>query len=208
MFDLNNFDRRYLAVMAFILVAVFVVGVKYGDVRNARQQQEQASLEELNIDHAKAEPAPETIQVYVTGQVKYPKVCTLKPGARVFEAVEQVELLPDADIKNINMARVLQDGEPIVIPGPQEAAATVNNTLLAPSTPNAASGSGQGLVNINSATAQEMDDKLPGIGPALSQRIVDYRSAHGPFANIEDIKNVSGIGAKKFEAIKDLIVVK
>ena len=64
------------------------------------------------------------------------------------------------------------------------------------------------MVNINTASAQEMADKLDGIGPALGQRIVDYRTSNGPFKDIEEIKNVSGIGDKRFEAIKNKISVR
>lgn len=70
-----------------------------------------------------------------------------------------------------------------------------------------APGKSTNLVNINTADAQQLQ-ALPGIGPAISERIVQYRQTHGPFKTKEDIKNVQGIGDKKFEAIKDLITVK
>jgi competence protein ComEA len=66
--------------------------------------------------------------------------------------------------------------------------------------------SGTALVNINTADLSQLDS-LPGIGPALAQRIIDYRETNGPFGAVEDIKNVSGIGDKKFDALKDLITV-
>ncbi len=62
-------------------------------------------------------------------------------------------------------------------------------------------------VNINTASAEQLDEELEGIGPSLAQRIVSYRDANGLFTDIEQIKNVSGIGDKKFEAIKDYITV-
>jgi len=65
---------------------------------------------------------------------------------------------------------------------------------------------GDGKININSASRSELMD-LPGIGPALSSRIIDYRNDHGPFAAIEDLRKVSGIGEKKFEAVKEKITV-
>ncbi len=68
-------------------------------------------------------------------------------------------------------------------------------------------GKSSNLININTADAKQLE-ALPGIGPAIAERIVQYRQAHGPFKNPEDIKNVQGIGDKKYEAIKDLITTK
>ena len=103
------------------------------------------------------------------------------------------------------MARVLQDGEPIVIPGPEAEMQSVTDSAGIVS---GSDGMSQGLVNINTADVSLLDEKLPGIGPALAQRIVDYRTANGPFARVEDVKNVSGIGDKKFEDLKNLITVR
>jgi competence protein ComEA len=205
MFDWEQIDRRLVAAAAILIVVFFFVGMKYGEIRNGKPVEDQA-IEELATENEKTEPVSEYIQVYVTGQVAAPKVVKLKNGARVFEAVEQVELLPEANIKSINMARVLQDGEPIVIPGPEAEMQSVTDSGAG-----IVSGSGgmsQGLVNINTADVSLLDEKLPGIGPALAQRIVDYRTANGPFARVEDVKNVSGIGDKKFEDLKNLITVR
>jgi competence protein ComEA len=203
-FDWEQIDRRLVAAAAILIIVFFFIGMKYGEIKSGKPAEDQA-LEELAAGNEKTEPVSEYIQVYVTGQVAAPRVVKLKNGARVFEAVEQVELLPEANIKSINMARVLQDGEPIVIPGPEAEMQSVTDSV---GTVSGSGGMSQGLVNINTADVSLLDEKLPGIGPALAQRIVDYRTANGSFAKIEDIKNVSGIGDKKFEDLKNLITVR
>ncbi|MGI9861602.1 ComEA family DNA-binding protein [Moorella naiadis] len=157
-----------------------------------------------------------TIQVHVTGAVKLPGVYELPAGARVNEAVNLAGLLPEANANALNLAAPLNDGQQIVVPRQGEAIAAVGTgSLPAPgSGPGAAPGvtagatpvNSGGKVNINTATLQELDS-LPGIGPTLAQRILDYRNQKGPFRNIEDLQNVSGIGAKKFADLKDRVTV-
>ena len=132
------------------------------------------------------------VTVYVSGGVNVPGVVSLAEGARVSDAVNACGgVLPTADTAAVNMAQVLQDGMQIRVPlvsggGGQEAAQT----------------SADGKVNINTADAKTLDE-LPGIGPAMAQRIIDYRQQKGAFQNIEDIKKVRGIGEAKYEKMTD-----
>ncbi len=159
-------------------------------------------------------PAEETeIKVYVSGEVEKPGLYKLKTGARVYDVLEMAGILPGADLTNAQPARKIQDGETIVLyPPGQNPGITVpnkqgtNNASVSASA--TTSTNANGLLNINTASAQELDERLPGIGPTLAQRIVDYRSSNGAFASIEDINNVSGIGDKKFADIKELITVR
>lgn len=146
-----------------------------------------------------AEP-PKTIWVYVVGEVKTPGVYQLPVDGRVFQAVELAEPGERSDISQLDMARILIDGEKIRVPKKGEKVAIEPSSVTSGVNQNGTSG----LVNINTASAQELDSRLPGIGPSYAQRIVDYRSQH-PFAKKEDIKEVSGIGDKRYDAIKDLI---
>ena len=152
-----------------------------------------------------ATPGP--IRVYVSGAVRQPDGVTLPPGALVRDALEAAGgPTSDADLDRINLAHTLADGEHIRVPAVGD-----EPTPIPTAAASASSGGGEpaaltGPVNINTATAAELE-ALPGIGPALAQRIVEYREANGPFTAIEQIQNVSGIGPAKFEAMKELIVV-
>ncbi|MDR2771182.1 MAG: helix-hairpin-helix domain-containing protein, partial [Clostridiales Family XIII bacterium] len=169
---------------------------------------------------ASAAPAPETIVVDVGGAVQNPAVLILPAGSRVYEALDSAGgLLPQADMSEINRATVLRDGDRIYIPSREEVAAKtpvpqsagggagagITNAATAGET-QAAGGGADGPVNINTADSAELQ-KLNGVGPSTAQKILEYREAHGRFARIEDIKNVSGIGDKTFEKLKDRLAV-
>lgn len=208
-----NLDRRYLlAALLLITVIVFFAGTKYGEMKQA-----DIVGEPLTIETGLAEPqtaAGEELQVYVCGEVEKPGLYKLKAGARVYDALKLAGILPGAALDYAQPARKLQDGETIILLSEAEIAlqALEQGTQLSSVMPvlpanNQTSAAG-GLVNINTATTQELDERLPGVGPAIARRIVDYRESNGGFGKIEDIKNVSGIGDKKYADIKDLISVR
>jgi competence protein ComEA len=153
------------------------------------------------------QPAPTKapIVVQVDGAVPRPGVYELPEGSRVQDAVTAAGgLLAEADSAGINLAARLEDGQQLNIPygrefpaPPEEPAFAVAGTAAPSSTE---------LININTASAEELDS-LPGIGPTTAQKIIDYRTQHGIFQRIEDIMNVSGIGPATFDRIKDLITV-
>ena len=157
-------------------------------------------------------PPPTTapIVVQIIGEVVKPGVYSMPDGSRVQDAVDAAGgLLADADSNSINLAAKLEDGQQVrisalaattLVPTPTRAPFFVIPTATS-ATP--VSGS---LVNINTATVQQLD-ALPGIGPVTAQSIVTYRQQHGPFQHIEDIMNVPGIGPATFSAIQNLITV-
>lgn len=153
-----------------------------------------------------ATPTTAPLRVYVTGAVAHPDVYSLPAGSIIRDAlVAAGGATADADLNRINLAQQVCDQQQIYVPQFGEE----NPPLPSPSIPlPTTSGSVQatGKVNINTATAEELDT-LPGIGPAIAQRIIEYRQTNGPFQSIEEIKNVSGIGDKLFEKLKDLITV-
>ena len=145
-------------------------------------------------------PAPpvKTISVYVSGQVENISVVELEDDGdlRLVDAVNAAGGLTElADADAVNLAAPLTDGQHVFIPTKEIFLAQRNN-----------SAGSNNLVNINTADAEELT-KLKGIGPALAQRIIDYREQNGAFKTIDELKNVRGIGNKKFVALKDKITV-
>ncbi len=135
-------------------------------------------------------PAPTSapILIHVSGAVLNPGIYELELGSRAQDALDAAGgSLEDADLDRINLARVLIDGQQIHVPSFDEA----EEGFSLP-------------ININRASVEQLT-LLPGIGPVSAEAIIDYRDLHGPFSNIEEIQNVSGIGPSTFDNIKALI---
>lgn len=149
-----------------------------------------------------------SIVVHVAGAVHSPGVIEAPAGSRVFEVLESAGgAIPEAELSAVNLAAVVQDGQQILIP-------RVGDTIPqpgAPATPGqpvpgeggAASGP---LINVNTAGVQELEE-LPRVGPVLAQRIVQWRTDHGPFTRPEDLDAVPGIGPAMLEALLPLVTV-
>jgi len=160
------------------------------------------------------QPAPTEapIEVHVIGAVPRPGLYKFAMGARVQDAVDAAGgLLTGANEDAINLAALLEDGQQLDIPyktgsEPADLGTGSNDLPSTDSGPATSTSSNTELININTATLEELDS-LPGIGPTTAQKIIDYRTANGPFSTIEDIANVSGIGPATFEEIKNLITV-
>ncbi|MDR3225187.1 MAG: helix-hairpin-helix domain-containing protein [Clostridiales Family XIII bacterium] len=174
---------------------------------------------------------PGTVFIDVAGAVNSPDVYELDAGSRVNEAIVAAGgLSKDADTRYINKAVVLNDGDRIYIPTEKEVAsgqpipASAGLASGAPGAATALAGAGASdagaspdaggggntdagaMININSADVAALQ-VLNGVGPVTAQKIVDYRTSNGAFAKIEDLKNVSGIGEKTFEKLKEHITV-
>ena len=153
------------------------------------------------------------ITVYVSGEVNKSGVVTLKEGDRLAVAVEKLGgTTKKADLNNINLAIRVKDEEHYIIPkigeAKQEDLKDVNNTkdIENAEIKNENTEKDSSKININTATLEELD-KLPGVGEATANKIISHREENGQFKTIEDIKNVNGIGDKKFEKMKELICV-
>lgn len=140
--------------------------------------------------------------VHVSGAVVSPGLVTLAAGARVVDAIAAAGgLTPDGDPAGVNLARLVSDGEQLVVPreGELPPAGAVGGG-------GSVGGATAGLVNLNTAGQTELET-LPRIGPALAQRILDWRAANGRFSATTDLLKVTGIGDKVFEGLKDRVSV-
>ena len=175
------------------------------------------------------------IYVYITGEVNVPGVVILNENSRIVDAINSAGgTTAKADISKVNLVYVLEDGMKINIPdsddlknNPDFEYITMNSGDGASGVSGRVDGTGSGssdtggrdntstsgsfstgnsVVNINTATQTELET-LPGIGPSLALKIINYRKENGKFSSIEEIKNVSGIGDAKFENMKSLITV-
>jgi competence protein ComEA len=147
-----------------------------------------------------AAPARSLLVVHVVGEVRRPGLYRLRDGARIADAVHRAGgALRDADLAAVNLAAPLVDGVQILVPA----------RTVAPNGSPAGSAGGPpevptGPVSLSSATLEELD-QLPGVGPITAQKIVDYRTEHGPFASVDDLDAVPGIGPTRIEQLRELV---
>jgi competence protein ComEA len=141
------------------------------------------------------------VTVDVAGAVNQPGVYSLPSNSRVIDAIKAAgNTVKGADVSDINLARVIKDGEQVYIYPPGKAGSSVRtSTQRVKARPS-------GPIALNRASTKELES-LDGIGPVLAARIVSYRSQNGPFLTVEDVLKVSGIGAAKFGQFKDKLRV-
>lgn len=198
-----------ILIIMILIIIYYVYSTLYTDDFSYNTQ----SLIQENNDYSSTDDSvlenseDNTIVVYICGEVKESKVLTLKENSRICDAIDAVGgITENADITNINLAYILEDGEKIYIPKKGEETQTEDNSNSA-SQMHSYTSSKTTKININKATQTELET-IPGIGPSSALKIINYREENGKFKSIEDIKNVSGIGDKKYESIKDYITVK
>ena len=184
-----------VAAAALLVAAAFFVFVLTGD-------EEESLAEETNVV-TESEPKTTMIMVDIGGAVNDPMVAELEEGSRVEDAINAAGgVTEDADLTEINRAAFLEDGDKILIPEKQEVALNDISNATDGSVKGSYTSYSDGKININTAGSEELQ-MLDGVGPVTAEKIIDYRESNGRFKDIEDIKNVSGIGEKTFEKLKD-----
>ena len=190
-------------LVVLILALVFTAGIFY--FSNGGEEEISPTERQESIP-----PKIGKKTVFVSGQVKNPAVVSLEDeeNLTLADAVNAVGGVTEfADLEQVNLAEPLIDGQHIHIP--------TKEILLAPEVEQSEkfssqtvikNSSGEELVNINTADLKKLET-LPGVGPAIAQRIIDYREQSGLFKSIEELKKVRGIGEKRFEKLKDSIKV-
>lgn len=203
-------DKQKIIKIAIAVVIVILAIVYYFSTKEENSYDDilvNNVVIENKVEEEKQESEKESsfIKVYVAGEVNSPGVIELEEGSRIEDAIQGAGgVKAEANLKNINLAYEVSDGEKIYIPNLSEESEEEN--VLEPNTSNSSTNA-KGKVNINKATATELTS-VPGIGASTAQKIITYREENGKFQTIEDVKKVSGIGDSKFESMKDFIAVK
>ncbi len=149
------------------------------------------------------------IYVHVAGAVRRPGLERLPAGSRVAEAVDRAGgPLPRADLAGVNLAAKLEDGQQVIVPvrGAAVGAAAPGSAPAGAAPPGGAPPGSAGVpkLSLGAATIEQLD-QLDGIGPTLAQRILEYRTAHGGFRSVGELREVEGIGEKRFATLQDAL---
>ena len=171
---------------------------------------ESNTIKDLTIEE---EVEGEKIAIHIIGEVKKEGIVYLEKGSRIVDAIKEAGgATKEADLSQINLAYELQDGQKIYIPNKNEkiseyiTRSSGNNVIIEGNNSSVQTEGKENKVNINTANLNELDS-LPGIGPSLAKRIIEYREENGNFKSIEELQNVKGIGDAKYSDIKDNVTV-
>lgn len=233
MYHLNKKQKIIIATIISI-VAIAIYYYVYAKEETSpievgiEEKQENTNVENkenensLNNENSTKEESKSTIKIHIAGAVKNEGVIEIKANSRLSDAIEKAGgLKEDADITKINLACLLEDGIKIYIPNRKDGnninqdetekyvmTPDENNISIKDTNKDTLNKKDTKImVNINTATQAELET-IPGIGPSTALKIIKYRQENGKFKNIEDIKEVSGIGDSKYNQMKDKIKVK
>lgn len=196
-----NFSKEQKIIIGLIGIIIISIIIYY--------MTQKIGNDEIIIENTESieeeEVIEEKIAIHMTGCVKNPGIIELEDGARMDDAIQLAGgLTEDADLTNVNLAYKVEDGQKIYIPSIHD----IEEKEIIQENQEEIFGEENetGKVNINTAKQTELET-LPGIGPTIALRIIEYREENGKFTNIEELKEVEGIGEAKWEQIKDFIEI-
>lgn len=200
-----NLTKSKKIITGIALILLLICGIVY---KNTVFEAQVVLIEDVEQPKETIETQEEIIKknpnitVYVCGSVNKVTNVTLPKDSRVEDAIKLAGgVTEEAELNGINMAQKLSDEDMVYVPKKGETIETgSSNTYVTPSPAK------KGKLNINRATLEQLDT-LPGVGPSIAQKIIDYRISSGGFKSIEELNNVSGIGEEKYKDIKNLITI-
>ncbi len=226
---LTNLYRRFQTgaikinrklVLLILLISALAAFLINGSISNSASGSLATSSSKPTLDEASVSNPPSgqesdlgtqteidapTVYVHVVGEVENPGIYALDSGSRLVEAIAQAGgFTRKADQSSVNLARMLTDGEQIFVLKPSSAGVGAAGQLGTGASIGASSPGG--LISLNRGSQAELEE-LPGVGPTLAQRIIDWRTANGGFKNKLDLQNVAGIGDKMFAAIEPKVTL-
>ena len=195
-----NFSKEQKIIIGLIGIIIISIIIYY--------MTQKIGNDEIVIDNTESieeEEIEEKIAIHMTGCVKNPGIIELEEGARIDDAIQLAGgLTEEADLTNVNLAYKVEDGQKIYIPNIHD---VEEKEIIQENQEGIFNEESEtGIVNINTAKQTELET-LPGIGPTIALRIIEYREENGKFTNIEELKEVEGIGEAKWEQIKDFIEI-
>ena len=197
-------NNKKIIVYILIGIVVVIASIKLIDIYYQNNNEKITIQNVLTTEDEPEKIENEIIKVYVTGEVKNQGVIELEQGSRIVDAIEKAGgQTEEANLKNVNLAYELEDGQKIYIPNKSEE----NTNEITDDGVTEIDSKENDTININKANEKELQE-LNGIGESLASSIIKYIEDNGKFKNIEYLKNVPGIGESKFSNIKEKIKVK
>lgn len=207
------------------IIIIFIIGIYYFSIKEKDYIESDTNFSisnktenDTNKEESESKDTKEKIIIYIAGAIKNEGVYELDENSRIADCIEKAGgLTEDANLQDINLAYMLEDGMKIYIPKNSESNnhdntesnATIENDKREKTVKNIENKNSKTQnvkININTATQTELET-LPGIGSSTALKIINYRKENGKFKSIEDIKNVNGIGDSKYNKIKDMIKI-
>lgn len=209
MFIIENKKNIFIKLIIILIIIIFSIYNFFILKDNPEEFNSLEIIANTSLENLEKIENIQKIKVYITGQVNSPGVLELAENSRIEDAINLAKgLTQEANIQNINLAFILEDGQKLYIPSIYD-----NNVVEYISTENGiniienpAQTSNTSKININKADIEDLK-RLPGVGDSLAIKILDYRKQNGKFKTIEELKNVNGIGDKKFEKLKEYISI-